>query len=77
MLSYFPKREVKTTEAVRDDDELRGVTAKGISSPRWSEVNKTARGKQCSHSRPQQVDWCRIGGTQRKRHRHVKGKLGQ
>ena len=39
-------RKVKTTEAVRDDDELRGVTAKGMTSLRWSEVNKTGQGKQ-------------------------------
>lgn len=77
MFSYFPKREVKTAEAVRNDDELRGVTAKGMTSLRWSEVTKPGQGKQRSHSRPQQVDWCRIGGTQTKRHRDAKGKLGQ
>ena len=38
IFSYLPKREVKTTEAVGDNDELRVVTTKGIISPRLSEV---------------------------------------
>lgn len=48
-----------------------------MTSLRWSEVNKPGQGKQRSHSRPQQVDWCRIGATQTKRRRDAMGKLGQ